>query len=469
MIKRLRFIVQVLFLTLTIGVFISPVFNKSLSDFYYAMHIFPSLSQLVWYTLPPFFLVSIVILLLPLVFGRFYCSFLCPVGFLQDLTGQVAKKLKSIKPRRAAVFAPLGFFVLASSVFLLLYQETFFGYFDHFSNLARLFALGNSSGLSFILSILFLLILTLPTFFFPRFFCAALCPSGAIFGLLKRKALFSVQNTARCKGCGLCAATCPTLCIVKGVVDKAACITCLECTDVCPESTLKYKRHGKKQEYNRDRRAFLKEFSASGAGAFAGVALLSAYDESSATEMIVPPGARGAEHFYARCHSCNICVEHCPTGVLVTNDFDSGILLAGKPRMDYLASYCSYECNVCLAVCPSDAISYLELESRQHVRIGRAEIIKDICIPFDKKRECLACAEHCPSGAIQTEKKDGILIPVLDTDYCIGCGACQKICPVEPKRAVIVKPEKVHTVAFNPRKLSAEPIVIDSKDEDFPF
>jgi ferredoxin len=120
--------------------------------------------------------------------------------------------------------------------------------------------------------------------------------------------------------------------------------------------------------------------------------------------------------------------------------------------MNYDRGYCEYECDRCLKVCPSGAISRFPLETKKKIKIGSSELNKDLCIPFVSKRDCAACQEQCPTGAITMEPRGNTRVPVLNDDYCIGCGSCQYACPVKPVRAILVKPKGVHSFAFNPRQ-----------------
>ena len=65
---------------------------------------------------------------------------------------------------------------------------------------------------------------------------------------------------------------------------------------------------------------------------------------------------------------------------------------------------------------------------------------------------CGACAEHCPTGAvIMKDWKDGLTIPVTDVSTCVGCGSCENICPVKPKKAIIIKGVEEQLQAEKPK------------------
>ena len=70
--------------------------------------------------------------------------------------------------------------------------------------------------------------------------------------------------------------------------------------------------------------------------------------------------------------------------------------------------------------------------------------IKKDCLPVAKGLGWGNCARHCPSGAIQmvpidANDEESIKIPVVNTERCIGCGACENLCPSRPFSAIYVE------------------------------
>jgi len=134
--------------------------------------------------------------------------------------------------------------------------------------------------------------------------------------------------------------------------------------------------------------------------------------------------------------------------------------------MDYTVSYCNYECVLCGEVCPSGAILKLGVEEKKLTQIGKAQFFKDDCIVITKKKDCAACAEHCPTKAVRMVPHENLRLPEVNNDICVGCGACEHACPVEPRRAILVEPNPLHLKAKKP---PSEKMEFEPTNEAFPF
>ena len=110
--------------------------------------------------------------------------------------------------------------------------------------------------------------------------------------------------------------------------------------------------------------------------------------------------------------------------------------------MDYNLSTCNYDCVVCGQVCPSGAILPLEAEAKKLVQIGKARFVNMV-------------------------KSEGLFLPELNEDLCIGCGSCEHPCPSTPNKAIYVESNPVHLTAKKPESKKAEPQV--KPGTDFPF
>ncbi|MEG1649888.1 MAG: 4Fe-4S binding protein, partial [Rikenellaceae bacterium] len=78
---------------------------------------------------------------------------------------------------------------------------------------------------------------------------------------------------------------------------------------------------------------------------------------------------------------------------------------------------------------------------------------------------CGACAEHCPTQAVRMiEYENGLTIPKINPEICIGCGACESICPVRPNAIYVVRNDIQITVK-PPEIKESEDIKVD----DFGF
>ncbi|MFH1726500.1 MAG: 4Fe-4S dicluster domain-containing protein [Elusimicrobiota bacterium] len=487
MIPKIRLAAQSLFLLFSLSVFFGLVSGRTFVSLYNSIHVLPALSSIAWLALPPFAAITLLFLVLPLLFGRLYCSYLCPAGFLQEAAARLAKRYGR-EGRPAAGFNRLRLFILGLSLAFIVLQSSTYHYFDHFSNLGRAYGVFETLArfgpftLNFVLGALFLTLVLIVPPSFPRWFCGALCPSGTLFMLLQRRSLFKVRISDECTDCGSCTPACPALCIGGGEVDYDLCVHCLECLSACPQDAIgfsfrnPFSNAGTKpagaEGDPRGRRRFLKAAAYAVLGAFSAAILktkaLGAGFKALAT--IVPPGAKCGDQFLEKCTACHTCVSVCPTNVLAPSDLENSLLGLAKARMDYGRSFCSYECNACLAVCPSGAISYFPLEVKKTIKIGSSGLDEDLCIPYAEGKDCAACHEVCPTGAITMKPHKSVRAPVLNDDYCIGCGACQHACPVKPVRAIVVKPVEIHTFAFNPKqRKKGEQRIPEPAVSEFPF
>jgi formate hydrogenlyase subunit 6/NADH:ubiquinone oxidoreductase subunit I len=104
---------------------------------------------------------------------------------------------------------------------------------------------------------------------------------------------------------------------------------------------------------------------------------------------------------------------------------------------------------MCSEVCPTGAIKLISKEEKTAIQIGHAVWVAENCIVNSDGQKCGNCARHCPTGAIQMVPKDAndpksLQIPVINTERCIGCGACENLCPSRPFSAIYVEGHEVH-------------------------
>ncbi|MFA5137709.1 MAG: 4Fe-4S dicluster domain-containing protein [Elusimicrobiota bacterium] len=441
----IRPLVQALFLALSLAVFFGLIQGRPWAALYRSIHLFPSLSHLGWVSLWPFWGVTLLFLFLPLLAGRLYCSWLCPAGFLQDA-------LARIRTRRtnASTPFPLRVFLLFLCVGSLAFGYAAYELLDHFTNLGRLYGIASVPfGRDTALALLFLGCLG-AALRRPRWFCNTLCPTGTLSAALQSRAAIRLSISSSCGDCGLCRSLCPADCIRGDSIDHTRCIHCFECWAHCPKGAVRFRPD---RPSPKGRAAFLKTAS----GAVLGLALGPALAKKvlgGEPDAVIPPGGKSVEVFRERCASCLSCVSVCPTKVL-TADRRGNVLL------DFSRGYCSFDCDACLCSCPTGAISRFPLEAKKRIKIGTSDIDRTLCIPYSKGRDCAACHEVCPVGAVRLQKLGEVSAPIVDPEYCIGCGACQFACPVEPKKAITVTPAKVHGVAFSRN--------IGSAGSGFPF
>ena len=161
---------------------------------------------------------------------------------------------------------------------------------------------------------------------------------------------------------------------------------------------------------------------------------------------LTPAGSWSARHLAHHCTACQLCVSACPNEVLRPSTDWTKLM---QPEMSYERGYCRPECTRCSEVCPTGAIRRVTKEEKSSVQIGHAVWVKKNCIPLTDGVTCGNCARHCPSGAIQMvpsdpEDEQSIRIPVVDTERCIGCGACENLCPARPFSAIYVEGHERH-------------------------
>lgn len=163
---------------------------------------------------------------------------------------------------------------------------------------------------------------------------------------------------------------------------------------------------------------------------------------------IVPPGAQGIANMASHCTACQLCISACPNGVLRPSADPDSLM---QPESSYERGYCRPECTRCSNVCPAGAIRPVSRADKSSIQIGHAVWIKKNCIPVTDGVECGNCARHCPVGAIKmvesaAGKDSAPRILVVNTEKCIGCGACENLCPSRPFSAIYVEGHEKHRV-----------------------
>ena len=98
---------------------------------------------------------------------------------------------------------------------------------------------------------------------------------------------------------------------------------------------------------------------------------------------------------------------------------------------------------------PENAIRPIDRAEKSSIQVGHAVWIEQNCVVNTDGVSCGNCERHCPTGAIQMVPKDAsnprsLKIPVIDTERCIGCGACENLCPSRPFSAIYVEGHEVH-------------------------
>jgi len=335
-----------------------------------------------------------------------------------------------------------------------------------------------------------------------RLYCNTLCPVGTLLGWLADRAAFRLAiDPGACTKCAACLKVCKSQCLDlrTSTIDFSRCVACYNCIGACDRQGIGYRfawRRGAARPLpsappadataacGPDRRAFLAG-AATVLTVSLGAALTPALRGQAApaaapagrggrppnrqddAPVILPPGAGSLDRFLDRCTSCHLCVSACPTHVLTPAFLEAGWAGLLKPRMDFSIAFCNYECRICGAVCPDGAIAPLVLAEKQLTQIGQAHFDREKCIVVVKGTDCAACSEHCPTKAVNTVPYgNNLRLPEVNDDLCIGCGACEFACPVQPRKAIVVTGRRRHgraTKAVESKAVAPVPA------GDFPF
>jgi MauM/NapG family ferredoxin protein len=284
-----------------------------------------------------------------------------------------------------------------------------------------------------------------------RFWCRYLCPLGALLSLPAQFAWLRRRVEDDCNLCGRCSRVC-----TMGATDEeiatqpGECILCLRCHANCKQETIAYwGRWSLRGQggFDISRRQFLAAAGSSvAATALMGAGALAAEDSP---EPIRPPGA--GEDFLQLCVRCGKCMRICPTSGLQPALWHSGWEGIWSSTLVPRIGHCEYSCNSCGQVCPTGAIPPLELAEKQVQVLGEAHINIDRCLPWARGIPCNVCEEVCPvpTKAIELHPvtithEEGydfeILRPHMIHHECIGCGVCERKCPVSGTAAIRVLP-----------------------------
>ena len=448
--------------------------------------------------------VVVALVLLTLLFGRIYCSVVCPLGVMQDIVSWISGRRKKHKFRfshspekRILRYGVLALFIVAfiagiGSLVALLAPYSSYGRIAQnifqpvyiFGNNLMAWVAERVDSYAFYSREVWLR--SLPTFIIAtitlvgigvlawrngRTYCNTICPVGTILSLMARFSWFKVKvDETKCNKCGLCSRSCKSACIdfKSSKIDYSRCVVCGDCIDKCRKKALSYTHSSPKKSeeidkakmidqevVNSARRSFLLGAAIATTSAViaqekkkvdGGLAEIEDKQAPKRNTPLTPPGSLSAQNMARHCTACQLCVAECPNDVLRPS---TDIQKLMQPTMSYERGYCRPECNRCSEVCPAGAIKPIKHENKSSIQIGHAVWIKKNCVPITDGKECGNCARHCPAGAItmiNSNPKDDTSpkIPAVNTSRCIGCGACENLCPARPFSAIYVEGHEVH-------------------------
>lgn len=456
----------------------------------------------------------LIVIVLTVLSGRIYCSFLCPMGIGQDIFSRIGGRFKKRfrrfgykKPQTILRYSILTLTIIVTSgwgiyMLTLLDPYSVFGRFMTFFGKPAVIWINNLlagitgrfdiytfahtpikpfPAITYSVPVVFFIIAGTMSFTKGRFYCNSICPVGTLLGLISKISIFRIgfDDTA-CTRCGRCSTRCKSSCIdsINRKFDVSRCVTCFNCINVCQDHAISYGLvRLKKTEHKTDesRRKAL----ASSAMLLLGIPLMAEIQDKGAPVPkkestvkedkkypVCPPGGISLAEFTKKCTACSLCINSCPNGVLQPSIKEYGITGFMQPVMDYHKSFCTYKCNICTEICPSYALQPLKLEAKQLTQLGKAIFIKDNCIVKTEKTSCGACSESCPTKAVYMVPFEGnLLIPEVDDTICVGCGHCEFACPTVPFKAIYVDGNPVHVAARKPENKESDIEV----PTEFPF
>jgi ferredoxin len=480
MLRKIRIAISLLFFIVTTFLLIDifGLFSPSLSGKILFLQFVPS-------TLKYIALLSftsfgfIIVLVLTVLFGRAYCSTICPLGTLQDIINSVSRKIK-IKGKKRKRFSflkeqrimrlvllalPIIIFITGSAVAInLLDPYSIYGRFAGNFFRPALAGLNNIAAyicevfrvfwfsqydlkafnvFPFLIALSFFLLIFVLAWKKGRLYCNTICPVGTLLGYISKFSFFRVViNDEDCLSCGACAKECKASCIdsENKKIDVTRCVTCFDCLTTCPTDGITYsyafrkkpegktgtavkkKTKTKKNESVDDtRRSFLTKSS---------VYLLSLSAIGAQIEKKIKVTKLSTKHIFRK----------------------YAVSPPGSGGIKRFNSKCT-ACHLCVTACPTQVLqpSFLEYGFTGMLQ-PRLDNIAGFC-----NFECNACGEVCPTGAIlplQLEHKkltqlgkakfvkDNCIVHTQKTD----CGACSEHCPTKavhmvPYEGKLVIPE----------------------------
>lgn len=376
---------------------------------------------------------ALVTVVLTIIFGRFFCSWVCPFGSIHHFAGflgnrgkKVVEKIRLNKYRKAQCIKYLILvFLLVMAAFPSLAGTLQTGLLDPIPlvtrsvNLVLLPILDKGTYLTSVesrfyeLSWLILAVFgaaVLLNLVIPRFYCRFICPLGAFFGIISRLAIWRIgKNKSECIDCKLCEKSCEGGCEPSGNIKIAECVLCFNCREDCKHDLIAYQSISSlagEAPADISRRGFVLSL-ASGVIAAPAVRLGGSVASNWFSGQIRPPGALAEPEFLERCIKCGQCMRICPTNVIQPAGLQGGLEGLWTPILNNRigSSGCQLNCVACGQICPTSAIRPITLDEKRGlgefagkgpIKLGTAFFDRNRCLPWAMDKPCIVCQENCP-------------------------------------------------------------------------
>jgi polyferredoxin len=421
---------------------------------------------------------SVIIIIGTVIFGRFFCSWICPMGILNQWISHLFNKRRPVDDYRINAYRPMvrmKYYILTILIILALFGSLQIGLFDPIPFIMRSFAVSFFPAVNYwggdlylkqplfnggvLIAVIFLAML-FANRFLTRFWCRVLCPLGALLGVLSTKSLFRIRrDVEKCTDCQKCLQYCYGGCDPHTELRISECHVCMNCIEDCPEDAIHFGLAREQSsvhapvDFNRRR---LVETAVAGIILFPMMRSVVTAQTDPQHRVIRPPGSIPEKEFLSRCIKCGECMRVCPTNVIQPALLEGGFEALWTPILMNKIGYCEFNCVLCSQVCPTGAIASLSVEKKvgkppyqQPIKIGTAFYDRGRCLPWAMNTECIVCEEVCPTSPkaiwfqtaeveLRQGKKKPLKLPYLDPKLCVGCGICENKCPVHDRPAVRV-------------------------------
>ena len=445
--------------------------------------------------------------LITLFFGRVYCSVICPMGILQDIINWLSRHFRKADnryshPLLGHITRPLiliiGIWGLVEGIHWLP------ALLDPWSEYGRMVTQGlwpvwlwvkgmlsylngplgtwfvredfvTASVLASAVALALALFVFVTAWIWGRTFCNTLCPVGWTLSWLSRFSLLKVAvDPEKCSRCGRCEAGCKASCLdaKHARIDPSRCVSCFDCISACDRGAVSYRlrfavgkrKAGEEPVHDSSRRNFLTTAAMLLPMPFLSKAQdiieegwidentyyrteqlnadreqkVKVYDRQGRLVVarykpVMPPCTTTLFRYLDRCTSCHLCVVSCPSRILrpATTEYGpEGILV---PTVNYTTGFCEPDCNACAEVCPTGAIQLFSIGRKRRDKMGIAVFNSLTCVAVTDDVDCEACVRHCPHQAITMVVRGNRKVPKVSVNHCTGCGACEFYCPALPK------------------------------------